>query len=126
MSTTDTRQLIVLGSGAAGLTAAIYADRANLTPLVFEGIQPGGQLTITSEVENFPGFREAILGPVLMADMRAQAERFGTEFIQAEVESVNLETRPFQLIADGKKFRAHALIVATGASAKLLGLPSES
>jgi thioredoxin reductase (NADPH) len=126
MSTTDPRQVIVLGSGAAGLTAAIYAARANLMPVVFEGIQPGGQLTITSEVENFPGFREAILGPVLMADMRAQAERFGTEFIQAQVESVNLGTRPFELVADGKTFRTHALIVATGASAKLLGIPSES
>ena len=126
MSTTDTRQVIILGSGAAGLTAAIYAARANLMPLAFEGVQPGGQLTITSEVENYPGFREAIMGPVLMADMRAQAERFGTEFVQAQVESVNLEKRPFEMVADGTAYRAHALIVATGASAKLLGIPSES
>ncbi|MEK7316789.1 MAG: thioredoxin-disulfide reductase [Candidatus Eisenbacteria bacterium] len=126
MSTTEPRQLIVLGSGAAGLTAAIYAARANLQPLVFEGVQPGGQLTITSEVENFPGFREAVLGPVLMAEMRAQAERFGTEFVQAQVESVNLASRPFELLADGKRYLAAALVVATGASAKLLGLPSEA
>jgi len=126
MPTTEIRQLIILGSGAAGLTAAIYAARANLQPLVFEGIQPGGQLTITSEVENFPGFREAVLGPVLMTEMRAQAERFGTEFVQAQVESVNLKSHPFELNADGKRYLAQALVVATGASAKLLGLPSES
>ncbi|MEK7348375.1 MAG: thioredoxin-disulfide reductase [Candidatus Eisenbacteria bacterium] len=126
MPTTESRQLIVLGSGAAGLTAAIYAARANLQPLVFEGVQPGGQLTITSEVENFPGFREAVLGPVLMTEMRAQAERFGTEFVQAQVDSVNLNARPFELHADGKRYLTEALIVATGASAKLLGLPSEA
>jgi thioredoxin reductase (NADPH) len=126
MPTTETRQLIVLGSGAAGLTAAIYAARANLEPLVFEGVQPGGQLTITSDVENYPGFREAIMGPVLMADMRAQAERFGTAFVQAQVESVDLKVHPFELVADGKTYRANALIVATGASAKLLGIPSET
>ena len=126
MPTTEPRQLIVLGSGAAGLTAAIYAARANLQPLVFEGVQPGGQLTITSEVENFPGFREAVLGPVLMTEMRAQAERFGTEFVQAQVESVNLKSRPFELLADAKRYLAAALVVATGASAKLLGLPSEA
>ena len=126
MSTTNTRQLIILGSGAAGLTAAIYAARANLAPLVFEGVQPGGQLTITTEVENFPGFREAVLGPDLMTEMRAQAERFGTEFVQAQVDAVELSSRPFEVVADGKKYRADALIVATGASAKLLGLPNET
>ena len=126
MPTTETRHLIVLGSGAAGLTAAIYAARANLQPLVFEGVQPGGQLTITSEVENFPGFREAVLGPVLMTEMRAQAERFGTEFVQAQVDSVNLKSHPFELHADGKRYLASALVVATGDSAKLLGLPSET
>ncbi|HEU4334390.1 MAG TPA: thioredoxin-disulfide reductase [Candidatus Eisenbacteria bacterium] len=126
MATTETRRVIILGSGAAGLTAAIYAARANLEPLVFEGVQPGGQLTITTEVENFPGFREAIMGPALMADMRAQAERFGTRFVQAQAESVDLGRHPFEIRADGTLYRAEALIVATGATAKLLGIPSES
>jgi thioredoxin reductase (NADPH) len=123
---TNSRNLIILGSGAAGLTAAIYAARANLAPLVFEGAQPGGQLTITTEVENFPGFRDAIMGPSLMTEMRAQADRFGTEFVQASVESVDLKTHPFQVVADGIAYKARALIVATGASAKLLGLPTET
>jgi len=123
---TSTRNLIILGSGAAGLTAAIYAARANLAPLVFEGAQPGGQLTITTEVENFPGFRDAIMGPALMTEMRAQADRFGTDFVQAPVDSVNVKSRPFQVVADGKTYTARALIVATGASAKLLGIPSEA
>ena len=122
---TGAKNLIILGSGAAGLTAAIYAARANLAPLVFEGAQPGGQLTMTTDVENFPGFRDAIMGPSLMTEMRAQADRFGTEFLQASAESVNLKTRPFQVVADGTVYSAKALIVATGASAKLLGLPSE-
>jgi thioredoxin reductase (NADPH) len=123
---TSTRNLIILGSGAAGLTAAIYAARANLAPLLVEGPQPGGQLTITTEVENFPGFRDAIMGPSLMTEMRAQADRFGTEFIQASAESVNLKARPFNVVADGKSYAANALIVATGASAKLLGIASEA
>ena len=122
----DTRDLIILGSGAAGLTAAIYAARANLKPLVFEGIQPGGQLTITTEVENFPGFRDAIMGPALMVEMRAQAERFGTEFIQADAERVNLGSIPIQVIANGVTHTARTLIIATGASAKLLGIASEA
>jgi thioredoxin reductase (NADPH) len=120
------RQLIILGSGAAGLTAAIYAARANLSPLVFEGAQPGGQLTITSEVENYPGFKDGVLGPDLMAVFREQAARFGTEYVRADVESVDLETQPFRVTAEGKTWTARALIVATGASAKLLGIASEA
>ena len=123
---TGTRNLIILGSGAAGLTAAIYAARANLAPLLFEGIQPGGQLTMTTDVENFPGFRDGIMGPALMTEMRAQAERFGTDFIQATVEAVDVKGHPFRVTADGVTYTARALIVATGASAKLLGIPSEA
>ena len=123
---TGSRNLIILGSGAAGLTAAIYAARANLAPLLIEGIQPGGQLTMTTEVENFPGFRDGIMGPALMTEMRAQAERFGTDFVQATVESLDLAARPFRVTADGVTYTARALIIATGASAKLLGIPSEA
>ena len=122
----ETRDLIILGSGAAGLTAAIYAARANLQPLVFEGVQPGGQLTITTEVENYPGFRDAIMGPALMQEMKAQAARFGTEFVSAVAERVRLQVTPFEITADGKTWYARALIIATGASAKLLNIPSET
>jgi len=122
----ETRKVVILGSGAAGLTAAVYAARANLEPLLFEGHQPGGQLTITTEVENYPGFAEAIMGPDLMARMRAQAARFGTEIVTAEVESVNLKVHPFEICAEGKRYLAQTVIIATGAKAKLLGLKSEA
>ncbi|HKO22669.1 MAG TPA: thioredoxin-disulfide reductase [Candidatus Eisenbacteria bacterium] len=122
----ETRDLIILGSGAAGLTAAIYAARAELHPLVVEGVQVGGQLTTTTEVENYPGFRDAIMGPALMEEMRAQAARFGTQFIGAHAEKVNLRARPFEIQAGGEILHARALIIATGASAKLLGIPTEA
>jgi thioredoxin reductase (NADPH) len=118
-------RLIIIGSGPAGYTAALYAARADLRPLLFEGGQPGGQLTITSEVENYPGFPEAILGPELMERMKQQAERFGTRFEAGEVTRVDLSRRPFQLWQDDRLFTTEAMIVATGASAKWLGLPSE-
>ncbi len=118
-------KVIIVGSGPAGYTAAIYAARATLSPLVIDGMQPGGQLTITSEVENYPGFADGIMGPALMDEMRKQAERFGTRFVGAEVSAVDLSRRPFRLTADGAEYTCDALIVATGASAKWLGIPSE-
>ena len=118
--------VLILGSGAAGYTAALYAARANRKPVLIGGPQPGGQLTITSEVENYPGFREAILGPELMERMRDQAARFGTEMVWATAERVDFSRRPFTVWADGKEYRANTVIVATGAAAKLTGLPSET
>ena len=118
-------RVIILGSGAAGLTAAIYAARADLEPLVIEGCQPGGQLTITTEVENYPGFAEGIMGPDLMEEFKKQALRFGTEMVFGEVTAVNLKQRPFQVIVGKENLTCDSLIVATGATAKLLGIESE-
>ncbi|MFA5028709.1 MAG: thioredoxin-disulfide reductase [Candidatus Methylomirabilota bacterium] len=119
------RQLIILGSGPAGLTAAIYAGRAHLAPLVIEGQEPGGQLTLTTLVENFPGFPEGIHGPELIGNLREQASRFGATFLTGSVERVELSQPPFRLTVEGTIEECQALIVATGASARLMGLPSE-
>ena len=119
------RKVIIIGSGPAGLTAAIYASRANLNPLIFEGIQPGGQLTITTEVENFPGFEHGIQGPELMDVMRKQAQRFGAESQFKIVSKVDFSQRPFKVWVDETLYTADAVIVSTGASAKWLGLESE-
>jgi len=119
-------KVVILGSGPAGATAAIYAARAMLEPTLIAGLQPGGQLTITTEVENYPGFAEAVQGPWLMEQMQAQAEHVGTAMIQDTIAAVDLARRPFTLIADsGARYTADTLIVATGASANWLGLPSE-
>jgi len=122
----DVRDVIIIGSGPAGYTAAIYAARANLQPLLFEGMQPGGQLTITTDVENYPGYPEGVMGPKMMDDFKAQAARFGTEIVFEQVTSVDFSRRPFTLETDFNEYKANAVIVCTGASAKLLGLESES
>ena len=119
-------KVLIIGSGAAGLTAAIYAARAELQPLVIEGMQPGGQLTITTDVENYPGFPEGIMGPQLMNDMHKQAERFGTHFLYQFVLEVDFSRKPFVIKTDDKQFTADAVIIASGASAKLLGIESET
>ena len=120
------RNIVIIGSGPAGLTAAIYAARANLSPLLIEGWQSGGQLTTTTEVENYPGFSKGIMGPELMKEMRGQAERFGTEFLTGDVSAVDLSQRPFRLTIDGEQIvEAEALILATGASALQIGLTNE-
>jgi len=116
------RSVIVIGSGPAGLVAALYTARANLKPLVIEGIEAGGQLMLTTMVENWPGYRDGIMGPDLMTELRAQAERFGAEIIQGDVSSVDLSKRPFTINVENTRYTADALIVATGASAKWLDL----
>lgn len=120
------REVVIIGSGPAGLTAAIYAARADMSPLVIEGPQPGGQLTITTEVENYPGFAEGIQGPELMDQFRRQAERFGTQFLTTWIDRVDLSERPFTLRTAEHEIRAETLIIATGASAKWLGVPGEA
>jgi thioredoxin reductase (NADPH) len=121
----DVRDVIIIGSGPAGYTAAIYTSRANLEPLQFAGYQSGGQLMMTTEVENYPGFPEGILGPELMDLLRKQAVRFGTEILDIDVSEANLRKRPFEVVAEGKTYRANAVILSTGASPRLLGLPAE-
>ena len=119
------RQVIIIGSGPAGLTAGLYAARANLKPLLIEGLESGGQLMMTTAVENYPGFKDGIMGPELMATMRAQAERFGTDFVRGDVTSVDLSGSAFSVSTSDETHHARSLIISTGASARLLGLSSE-
>ena len=119
------RNVVIIGSGPAGLTAALYSARANLKPLVIEGLEAGGQLMLTTLVENWPGHRDGIMGPELMSEMRAQAERFGAEIIRGHVTSIDIQNRPFKITTSDGEHLARTLIIATGASARLLGLPSE-
>jgi thioredoxin reductase (NADPH) len=123
--TSTSRNVVIIGSGPAGLTAALYTARANLQPLLIEGVEAGGQLMLTTAVENYPGFRDGVMGPDLMAEMRSQAEKFGTEIVSGNVTSVDLRSRPIVLRTSEAEYAAGALIIATGASARLLGLPSE-
>src|SRR3989344_5957414 len=121
----EVHKLIIVGSGPAGWTAALYAARANLLPLLFSGSEPGGQLMTTTDVENYPGFPEGVLGPDLVATFRKQAERFGTQVVAEAVTELSLREQPFRIMAGGKEYFARSVILATGASAKRLGLPSE-
>ena len=121
----EVRNVIIIGGGPAGYTAALYAARANLEPLVIEGFNWGGQLMITSDVENYPGYADGVMGPAMMQDFRRQAERFGTTFVTDDVTRVDFSERPFRVWVEGEEYRADSVIVATGASARQLGLPSE-
>ena len=121
----DVRDVIIIGGGPAGYTAALYTARANLSPLVIEGFNWGGQLMITSDVENYPGYADGILGPTMMADFRRQAERFGADFLTDDVTRVDFSERPFRVYVGDHEYRADSVIVATGATARQLGLPSE-
>ena len=125
MSNIISTRLLILGSGPAGMTAAIYAARAGLSPIVVQGIQPGGQLTTTTDVENYPGFRDVIQGPWLMEEMQAQAEHVGTKMVWDHINGIDLSRRPFVLKGDAGEYHADTLVIATGAQAKWLGLPSE-
>ncbi len=122
---TETRELIIVGSGPAGLTAAVYAARADLRPLVIEGLGAGGQLMLTTDVENYPGFPDGILGPELMMKFREQAERFGAEFVTADADRVDLSAPPFGVWVGDTEYRGNAVVISTGATARMLGLPSE-
>src|SRR3990170_3260976 len=119
------RNVIIIGSGPAGLTAAVYAGRANLEPLMIEGVEAGGQLMLTTDVENYPGFEDGIMGPELMERMRKQAARFGSDYVTDNVTSVELSERPFTVRTSDAEYAAHTIVIATGASAKMLGVPGE-
>src|SRR5947199_6728713 len=124
-TTKDSHELIIIGGGPAGYTAALYAARANLEPLVIEGFQWGGQLMITSDVENYPGYPDGILGPEMMTQFRQQAERFGADFLTDDVIRVDFSERPFTVVVGDDEYRTETVIVTTGATARQLGLPSE-
>jgi thioredoxin reductase (NADPH) len=121
----EERKVIIIGGGCSGLTAAIYTSRAGLSPLVISGLTGGGQLTKTTEVENFPGFPDGVMGPELVSNMRKQAEKFGAEFLDTDVTRVDFSSRPFLIVAGDREYRAHSVIVATGADARMIGLESE-
>jgi thioredoxin reductase (NADPH) len=123
--TQDPRKVVIIGSGPAGLTAAVYAARGSLQPLAIEGLEAGGQLMLTTEVENYPGFVDGIMGPELMESMRKQAARFGTEYITDNVSSVDFSKQPFEITTRSETHLAHSVIISTGASAKMLGVPGE-
>ncbi|MDQ6954157.1 MAG: thioredoxin-disulfide reductase [Mariprofundaceae bacterium] len=125
MSDVQHHRLIILGSGPAGYSAAIYAARANLSPVIIQGVQPGGQLTTTTDVDNYPGYKDGVQGPEMMEDLKAQAERFGTQMIWDHINEADVSKRPFTLKGDEGEYTCDALIIATGASARYLGLPSE-
>src|SRR5579864_7199074 len=122
---TENRELIIIGGGPAGYTAALYAARANLAPLVIEGFNWGGQLMVTSDVENYPGYADGVMGPEMMAEFRRQAERFGTQFVTDDVTSVDFSQRPFKVTVDRDEYLARTVVIATGANARWLGLPGE-